>query len=539
MSTAAGDVNAPAPFDAVRAAVPMLARVNLVLVAGLLVALCCVLWPHWRDNPDLSHGYFMPLVFLFLLHEARSGSPRYLEPSLRVRLAGATLLTLGLAALCTSGVYAAAVDWSSTLVAFLLAFAAVCLLGGSLLAYASTTRLIPFNWTACAAVGLWLLCAPIPPGTYTRLTIGLQLMVTENVLGALHLLGIAATRHGNIIELATTSVGVEDACSGVRSLISCIFAGVFFSATLVRGPWRRLLLIGLAAPLAIAMNFVRSLALTLLANRGVDITGEWHDWTGFAVLGVTAAILAGLALALEKKTDARAVPPTRDVFARKPAYSQRHVTLALVLTTGLTLLFVANTRPSVRPNAQVPDLARILPATAEGWHVDTSKDIYQFTETLRTTHLAQRTYLRRGAMGVDQITIYLAYWPAGQAPVSLVASHTPDACWPGAGWSAQPVSETFDEFSIEGRRLAGTETRSFRNGAIPQHVWFWHLYDGRPIEFVDPYSAGALLELALRYGFRRGGDQLFVRVSSNRPWSTVAAEPLVREVFTRLRPLGL
>ena len=70
-------------------------------------------------------------------------------------------------------------------------------------------RWLPFNWNSLVALGLWVLCAPIPPGTYSRLTLSLQLMVSENVLRALHLLGVGAVRQGNIIELATATVGIN------------------------------------------------------------------------------------------------------------------------------------------------------------------------------------------------------------------------------------------------------------------------------------------------------------------------------------------
>jgi hypothetical protein len=48
-----------------------------------------------------------------------------------------------------------------------------------------------------------------------------------------------------------------------------------------------------------------------------------------------------------------------------------------------------------------------------------------------------------------------------------------------------------------------------------------------------------LLTLAFKYGFHREGEQLFVRVSSNQPWETIAAEPLLQEIFARLAPFGL
>jgi len=72
-----------------------------------------------------------------------------------------------------------------------------------------------------------------------------------------------------------------------------------------------------------------------------------------------------------------------------------------------------------------------------------------------------------------------------------------------------------------------------------QHVWFWHLYNGAPITQTDPRSARELLKIAWRHGFQREGEQLFVRVSSNRPWEAIAGEPLVAEIFSRLQPLGL
>jgi hypothetical protein len=83
------------------------------------------------------------------------------------------------------------------------------------------------------------------------------------------------------------------------------------------------------------------------------------------------------------------------------------------------------------------------------------------------------------------------------------------------------------------------EARLFRVGDYPQHVWFWHLYDGRPLVHTDPRSWSRLLSLGWQYGFRKDGDQLFVRISSNQPWSALQNEPLLRDIFNRLQPLGL
>ena len=183
-------------------------------------------------------------------------------------------------------------------------------------------RALPWNWTAGVAVGLWPLAAPIPSGMYTRLTLALQLWISTGVMDVLQVLGIAAHRQGNIIELATCRVGVEEACSGVRSLVSCVFVALFFSASIVRQPWARAVVIGVAGPLALAMNFIRALTLTLLANSGVTIAGFWHDATGYAVLLATAALLAGLALGLEGRP-AEAGPPLFPTAAADPEFTSR------------------------------------------------------------------------------------------------------------------------------------------------------------------------------------------------------------------------
>jgi hypothetical protein len=202
-------------------------------------------------------------------------------------------------------------------------------------------------------------------------------------------------------------------------------------------------------------------------------------------------------------------------------------------------LFYANSHPSPRNDKPVPDLLALLPENPEGWRVVTSRDLYQFASQLQTSYLAQRTYTKTTATGPLEITVYLAYWRSGQASVSQVASHTPDACWPGAGWEAVAKPVTREPLPVRDRTLPEAESRFFKLGDFPQHVWFWHLYDGRPIVYQSPYSPKALLKIAWRYGFRHEGDQLFVRVSSNFPWPAIAHEPLLAEIFQHTSALGL
>lgn len=515
------------------------------LLGVLLIAWLRQIFPQWTGNPDLSHGLFTPVLFGLLLHESRIRGPhRYVPTTPWLWGTCGGVLLLSLAALVISSLFASALSWSHPLVLFLLGGSITGGLVAAWLFAASTSiRLVPFNWIAGVAILLWALSVPLPPGTYTDLTLTLQLWVSNRVLEALHLLGIPALQNGNIIELARTSVGVEEACSGVRSLISCVYAGFFFSAAFVRKGISRLVLIVLSPLLAIGMNFLRSLLLTLLANAGVDIEGTWHDVTGFAILGVTAVLLGALAMGLERmegRVKEPATSPHDYPSATQARPGTRLLTVGYTSAVACVAVFSFLTRPAASPNLPVPQILSFLPAEPAGWSTATSTGLYRFADILETDHLGQRTYVKKRPDGeIVQVTFYVAYWKPGQAGVSVVASHTPDACWPGAGWSPLRTAATEVELALTDRTLNRAEYRMFTNNRTAQHVWFWHSYDRRIIPEFDPRAPLELLKSVFRYGVRSDGEQLFVRLSSNQPWDMLADEPLIAEVFDRLRPYGL
>ncbi len=514
-----------------------------LVAAGLAVAAWAArLWPEWSRNPDLSHGFLaVPAVVLLWLRAGEDApAARGLGPVVQTTLVLAASLALGGAALL-SAVYATALGWPAAPTLFLATAAVAAAVAlAALLAAGRAVRWIAPGWPALVLPAVVLLSAPLPPGTYSRLTLGLQSGITVGVVETLRLFGVAAMRAGNVINLGTTSVGVEEACSGVRSLVSCVLAGLVLSALLLRSPWRRALLVGLAAPLALATNFARSLALTLLAREGVDIAGFWHDALGYAVLGVTAGALAALAFFLEEapvRTVARGVEPVNGYW--KPASVVALASLALAFAWVGQL--VARTRFGVPAVATPPDLGRLVPEAAEGWAVTTRTDLGRFAGILRTDHLLERSFSKVGADGRRvQLTIYAAWWPAGASSVSEVATHTPEACWPGAGWTLLPEGTARRSLELADGRVADeAEQRAFVGNGYPQHVWFWHVVDGAPLGPFEPRSWRQQLRLFFERGTRRDEPQVFARLSSNREWGAIAGEPLVGEALAGLARLGV
>lgn len=211
---------------------------------------------------------------------------------------------------------------------------------------------------------------------------------------------------------------------------------------------------------------------------------------------------------------------------------------SLVLSIATLGIFVAGTRPSRDRKGPSPNLWAMLPDRVNGWEVTTREDLYRFSSQLQTDALAERSYLRVDERGPLQITIYLAYWPAGQASVSSVAAHTPDACWPGSGWVEDRSQHRSIALNVGDLRLPEAQFRSFNLDTFPQQVWYWHLFEGKPIDGAVG-SPRQLLSLAWNYGFRNEGEQVFARISSNRRWEEISHEPLLNDVITRLHPLGL
>jgi exosortase len=516
--------------------------------AGLL-AWAWRLWPEWRINPDLSHGFFaLPIVVMLWI---RARAEREAGPGLGVSgAAGAALVTaagLGtLAATFLATVYAIALGWSATATLFLLGVAAAgAATVALLLAAGREVRWVALGWPALVIPLVLVLGGPLPPGTYARLSLSLQEGITVGVLEVLRLFGVPAVRVGNVINLGHTSVGVEEACSGVRSLISCVLAGLVLSALLLRSPRRRALLVLAAAPLALLTNFARSLTLTLLARSGVDIAGAWHDGLGFAVLGVTTALLAWMATALE---EAPGKPRGTVNAGREPGAPRGGVAgavglCALGLAAGWLVFVAARTERAERGTGEAPNLARIIPAepAAAGWAVEARDDLGRFAGILRTEHLLERSY--RG-VGVDgrpvQVTVYAAWWPAGAASVSSVATHTPDACWPGTGWEIVAAENVRRDLPLaRGGAVGEAEQRFFRFGRMPQWVWYWHVVDGAPLRPFEPRSWRDQLKMFFQQGVRRDAAQAFVRLSANRPWEEVADEALVSELLAGIAELGV
>jgi len=125
----------------------------------------------------------------------------------------------------------------------------------------------------------------------------LRLLVTTLSVGiGHHLLGLDVLQEGTRIFNAarTFNYDVAPACSGIRSLASLLALTTIYGYVTFRAPWRRVVMIALAAPLAVAGNVARITTVIILAEAFGEKTGAAAETN----LGyVTFAVAIGLMLA--------------------------------------------------------------------------------------------------------------------------------------------------------------------------------------------------------------------------------------------------
>lgn len=134
---------------------------------------------------------------------------------------------------------------------------------------------------------------PLPGTLVDAVTQPLKIFVSEVVTGGLASLGYPMGRTGVTLYVANYQLLVEDACSGMNSLVSLTAIGLFY-VYMIRGSNLRysMLLLTLVLPIAVAANCVRVAALVLityyLGNAAAQ--GFLHNFAGMVTF-ISALLL--------------------------------------------------------------------------------------------------------------------------------------------------------------------------------------------------------------------------------------------------------
>ncbi len=146
-----------------------------------------------------------------------------------------------------------------------------------------------------------LIALPLPTFIYNPIVGGLQHKIAALNVTLLNLGGVAAQQSGSLIHLPAGTVGIDEACSGIRSLQSTIMATLFIGYISLKRRSLQVLLLVLGMGLAIFGNVIRSLFLTTAANRhGIKAIQEVHDAAGWSILIFTGIGVVGLSYLFAK-----------------------------------------------------------------------------------------------------------------------------------------------------------------------------------------------------------------------------------------------
>jgi exosortase len=248
----------------------------------------------WRAQEEYRFGYLVVVLVAFLVWDRWDSRPIRDIPSSLWRAALWSLIGFPLVLVAELYRYALARSPAS---ATALSLGTLCFIRAAILQQWGPQTLRHFRFPILFA----LIAVPIPGVVWSPVVFGLKGLVTFVNVELLNLLGIPALQQGSVIQLPNCRVGVDEACSGIRSLQSSLMMALFIGDQSLRQVGLRWLLVGGAVGWAVVGNIGRSLYLSLTAHRhGAEALDAVHDTAGWSVLVVTLVGLGVMAWALAR-----------------------------------------------------------------------------------------------------------------------------------------------------------------------------------------------------------------------------------------------
>jgi exosortase len=327
----------PLPMEAVIgenpdpvAAVKSRDRITPVLLTAILayawLFLLYQLSVFWGFEEDYRYGWAVPILMAYLVYRRLKllgpAQFKYSPLPLLVFFGGAILLPLFRIVLDAN------LDWRPAV---------------WLLAFLTVGMAFSFAWMAGGMRWIKILAFPILFSLTGVPWLGrIEIPVTNGLMNfgawvateVLNLLGVIAIQHGNVVETAGGMVGVDEACSGIKSLQTMVMIGLFFSdLTALRG-LKRFLVVIVGVFFATLANLIRIIVLALVSNNGGEAgVAAWHDTTGTVAF---AAACFALIVVL------RFLPPAKPVApSAQPRRSTSRFSRPIGLLAAFGILWLA------------------------------------------------------------------------------------------------------------------------------------------------------------------------------------------------------
>ena len=451
--------------------------VALATIAFLLLWLEIIfqLQSEWSLNPQYGYGWTVPFLAGWLFYQRwicrpAPSAPRYRGLTISIALfAAAILLPVRLIAVANPDWRL--ISWAMSLVAVVISLCALHLAGGA-----------PWSRHFAFPILFFLVATPWPMQLEQQVVQLLMRADTASTIRMLNLIGTLAVQHGNVIELSTGRIGIDDACTGVRSLQATLMVALFLGEFYRMRFWRRALLVVAGGAIAFVCNIGRTFLLCeVAANSGVAAIHRWHDPAGFTILVICLFALWRLSMWLKPAPAADSIK-----WARRPAVAvfQAHWWLsALVLWIVLTEIAVAVW--------YAPTAAQKMGSAPWSVAWPTSERDYR-REPISATVETLLRYNEGGAAtwrSADdrRWMMYYFRWLPGRTAALFVKNHRPEICLPASGLTMEEASGV-RLVTLNGVKLPIRSYR-FDDGGRPLHIFYCY-WDGRS-SYVDDAAAAS------------------------------------------------
>jgi exosortase len=433
---------------------------------ALWFVLCRQLSGEWSVNEQYSYGWFVPffaLILFWLRWEDRpevDAERRKAEGGRRNGKRGAViaLAIVALIALFPLRLFEVAnpdwrpIDWIHTAAVVVLTLLVIWAAGGK-------PWLRHFAFPVC----FFFVAVPWITPIEEPIVQGLMRTVAAVVTETITLFGIPAQLEGNLIRVGNGLVGVNEACSGVRSLQTSLMIGLLFGELKRLSVAKRVALVLGALAIAIVANFGRAFFLVwVAATKNISAVDSWHDLAGYTIVALVFCGSLALAVLLKRneKVGSRKAKVENGDHASAPSSILRPP--IFLLSTSYFLLSIAwlvATEIGVESWYRTHERGLVAREQWTARWPETAKDF-------RDIHIDEKTrrILRfdegRGAMwkiggtaavpstpnrddtavvppnqkAQDSALLYFFRWRAGSNSALLANLHRPDVCLPAVGW---------------------------------------------------------------------------------------------------------
>lgn len=265
--------------------IPPMARVRLAVVAVLFSLVYWETIQHelvkrWLADGNWSHGWLIPLFSLYALNARRAELRNAIA---RTSWLGLVIVLLSLGAFFYSAwvvprAYPRALSIVGTV------FGLTLFLGG--------WRIMRVAWFPILFLALAI---PLPDRLYVALTMPLRVFASQVAAALLPTVvpGLFTEAQGVVIDYVIagrpSSLNVEEACSGMRSLMSLATLGVATAYVGDRPAWQRWIMVLSCIPIAVFCNIIRVVVTGILIIQGQT---DLARGTPHAMLGVGVFALA-------------------------------------------------------------------------------------------------------------------------------------------------------------------------------------------------------------------------------------------------------